>query len=130
MSCGKKGPPRPPRRPLPPAVQDLRHSVHGNVVELRWTLAGAAGRGASPAAAVKVFRAAQSDEDLGCKTCPIRFAVVGEIPIHDKAPEHAESGALRFTEVVEPGYRYSYKVIVFDKYGIGGKDSNIVEFDH
>jgi hypothetical protein len=37
---------------------------------------------------------------------------------------------MSYSEFVEVGYRYIYKVIVFDEYGIGGKDSNIVKFDH
>lgn len=130
LGCGKKGPPRPPKRPLPPAVRDLRLTVQGDIVELSWTLAAAAGGAASTPAAIKVFRAAQSEVEIGCETCPIRFVTVAEIPIHEKESEKSEPRALSFTETIEPGYRYIYKVIAFDEYGIGGKDSNIVEFDH
>ncbi len=130
LGCGKKGPPRPPKRPLPPVVQDLRHTIQGDVVELSWTLPGPAGGSASAPAAIKVFRAVQSDEEISCETCPIRFVAVAEIPIHENASEKSESRTLSFTETIDPGYRYIYKVIVFDEYGIGGKDSNTVEFDH
>jgi hypothetical protein len=37
---------------------------------------------------------------------------------------------MRFTEVLEPGYRYIYKVIAYDEDGEGSKDSNTVKFDH
>lgn len=129
LGCGKKGPPRPPKRPLPPVVQDLRHTIQGDIVELSWTLPGTAGGSASAPAEIKVFRAAQSDAEIGCETCPIRFVAVAEIPIHEKPSEKSEPRTLSFTETIDPGYRYIYKVIVFDEYGIGGKDSNTVEFD-
>ena len=46
------------------------------------------------------------------------------------ADKVAEPARMSYSEFVEPGYRYIYKVTVLDEYGIGGKDSNIVKFDH
>ncbi len=129
IGCGKKGPPRPPRRPLPPVVKDLEYTVHNNRVELSWTVPSAEGRSASPPAAVKVFRSQLSAEEARCDNCPIRYSVSGDIPIHKKRSEKSKPIRMSYTEVVEPGYRYIYKVIVYDEYGIGGKDSNIVKFD-
>ncbi len=130
MGCGKKGPPRPPKRPFPPVVQDLSHTVRGNLVELSWTLPGAGERSAAPPTAVRVFRAVQSAEESDCETCPMRFTAVAEIPIQVDDSEKSESRTLGFTEVIVPGYRYFYKVIVFDEYSIGGKASNLVDFYH
>lgn len=130
LGCGKKGPPRPPKRPLPPVVQDLRHTIQGDIVELSWTLPGATGGGASTPVTIKVLRATQFGEEIKCEKCPLRFAVVAKIPIHEKASEKSEPRIFSFTEMIDPGYRHIYKVIVFDEYGIGGKDSNIVKFDH
>ena len=129
IGCGRKGPPRPPRRPLPPVVKDLAYTVHNDMVELSWTVPGAEGRSASPPAAVKVFRSRLSAEEASCENCPIRYSVSGDIPIHKKRSEKAKPTRMSFTEFVEPGYRYIYKVTVFDEYGIGGKDSNVVKFD-
>jgi hypothetical protein len=70
-----------------------------------------------------------SAEEARCDNCPIRYSVSGDIPIHKKRSEKSKPIRMSYTEVVEPGYRYIYKVIVYDEYGIGGKDSNIVKFD-
>jgi hypothetical protein len=130
IGCGRKGPPLPPRRPLPPVVKDLEYSVHNNRVELSWTVPSAEGRSAAPATAVKVFRSRLSAEEAGCENCPIRYSVSGDIPIHKKRSEKSKPTRMSYTEFVEPGYRYIYKVTVYDEYGIGGKDSNVVKFDH
>ena len=131
IGCGKKGPPSPPRRPLPPAVKNLEYVVLQNIVKLSWTVPGKEeSRSAAPPAAVKVFRSRMPAEDADCENCPIRFAVSGDIPIHRQRSEKSEPIRMSYTEFVETGYRYIYKVTVLDEYGIAGKDSNIVKFDH
>ena len=130
LGCGKKGPPRPPKRPLPLAVEDLRFAIQGDIVELSWTHPATSGDNASRPASIKVFRALVSSEDIECENCPLRFETVAEIPIYAKASREEHSRIFRYTEKIEPGYRYTYKVIVFDKYGIGSKNSNVVQFDH
>lgn len=130
QGCGKKGPPRPPQRPLPPAVEDLRYAIQAGTVELSWTHPAMAGGNASQPASIKVFRSVLSSEDIQCENCPLRFEAVAEIPIHPKAPRKDGPRTLHYSEKIDPGYRYFYKVIVFDKYGIGSKRSNVVRFDH
>ena len=130
IGCGKKGPPRPPRRPLTPTVKNLEYSVYNDIVKLSWTIPGAESSNVSPPAAVKVFRSRLSAEEAGCENCPIRFVETGDIPIHKKPSEKSKPIKMSYTESVEPGYRYIYKVTVFDEYGIKGKDSNIVKFDY
>ena len=131
IGCGQKGPPRPPRRPTPPAVQDLTYTVHNDIVKLSWTVPGKEeGRSAAPPAAVKVFRSRLSAEEASCENCPIRFALSGDLPVHKKRSEKSKPIRMSYSEFVETGYRYIYKVTVLDEYGIAGKDSNIVKFDH
>ena len=130
LGCGKKGPPRPPKRPLPPAVEDLRYAIKGDLVELSWTHPPTKAGKNSKAATIKVYRAVLSPEDIKCENCPVRFETVAEIPIITKASRNADPRTLRYSEQIDPGYRYIYKVIVFDEYGIGSKNSNIVQFDH
>jgi predicted small lipoprotein YifL len=129
VGCGKKGPPRPPQRPLPPRVKDLAYSLRNDKVELSWTVPGAAGDSTSLPAAVQVFRSRLSAKEAGCENCPIRYTVSGDIPIQKKQAEKSEPIRMRYAESVEPGYRYIYKVTVYDEYGIAGKDSNVVKFD-
>ena len=130
LSCGKKGSPRPPERPLPPAVEDLRYAIQGDMVELSWTQPATAGGNASKPASIKVLRAVLSKEEIKCENCPVRFEAVAEIPIHTATSRKEDLCTLRYTEKIDLGYRYIYKVIVFDKYGIGSKNSNVVQFDH
>jgi len=131
IGCGKKGPPRPPRRPLPPAVKDLDYVVDNNIVKLSWTVPGKEeSRDAAPPAAVKVFRSRMSAEDASCENCPIRFAVSADIPVYKQRSDKSKPIRMSYSEFVETGYHYVYKVTVFDENGIGGKDSNIVRFDH
>ena len=130
IGCGKKAPPRPPRLLPPPAVQDLAFTVHDGMVELTWSVAATVDRSASSPVAVKVFRARLSVEEAGCENCPIRYIVSGDIPIQKKRSEKSEPIKMSYTEFVDPGYRYLFKVIVYDEAGNGGKDSNIVQFDH
>jgi predicted small lipoprotein YifL len=129
IGCGKKGPPRPPQRPLPPTVDDLAYRLHNDRVELSWTVPVAAPGSASPAVSVKVFCSRLSSEEAGCENCPIRYNLSGDIPIQKKPSEKSKPIKMRYSEPVEPGYHYIYKVTVYDEYGIGGKDSNIVKFD-
>ena len=131
VGCGKKGPPRPPRRPIPVAVKDLEYTVRNDIIELNWTVPGKEqNRSAALPAAVKVFRSRLTAEEADCENCPIRFTVSGDIPIHRKRSEKSEPIRMSYSEFIEPGYRYIYKVTVFDEHGIGGKDSNIVKLDH
>jgi hypothetical protein len=131
IGCGNKGPPRPPRQPLPLAVKDLDYVVHINIVKLSWTVPGKEeSRNAAPPAAVKVFRSRMSAEDASCENCPIRFAVSADIPVYKQRSDKSKPIRMSYSEFVETGYHYVYKVTVFDENGIGGKDSNIVRFDH
>ena len=130
IGCGQKGPPRPPHRPLPPAVKDLRYVIYGEMVELSWTVPSAVGQKAPSPVSVKVFRSRLTAEEARCENCQVRFSVSGVIPIHQRQSEKSKPIRMTYTEVAEPGHRYVYKVIVLDEYGISSKDSNIVNFDH
>jgi hypothetical protein len=130
VGCGKKGPPRPPQRPTPPAVKDLSYAVVNRMVELSWTVQAAEDRSASAPVGYKIFRYKVSAEESDCEKCPIHFAEIADVPIQMKRSEKSKPTRLRFTEVLEPGYRYIYKVILYDQDGRGSKASNPVKFDH
>jgi len=128
VGCGKKGPPRAPQQPLPAMVKDLSYRIDHDRIYLGWTIPGADGRSASYPATVKLFRFKQSAEDSSCEKCPIHFTEIADLPVQMKRSGKSESGSMSFEEVLERGYRYFYKVVVYNKDGIGGKDSNTVEF--
>jgi len=128
LGCGKKGPPRLPPQTLPAAVKDLSYRIDHDMVKLKWTVAGNNDHGVSYPAAVKLFRSKQSAEESSCEKCPIRFSEIADLPVQLKPSGQSESSTMTFTEVLERGYRYIYKVIVYNRDGLGGKDSNTVEF--
>ena len=128
FGCGKKGPPRVPRQPLPPTVKDLDYRIDNGIVMLSWTVPVTDNRSASYPAAVKLFRFKQSLEASNCETCPMDFTEIADLPV--KVPLSKKSGSTKmsYTVVLEQGYRYVYKVNVYNEDGIGGQDSNTVEF--
>ena len=130
VGCGKKGPPRPPQRRSPPAVKDLSYTIDNQIVELSWTVEGADDRATSAPVGYKVFRSKLSAAESNCEKCPIRFTEFADVPIQMKSSEKSKPTRLRFTETLEPGYRYIYKVIAYDRDGESSQDSNTVEFDH
>jgi hypothetical protein len=128
FGCGKKGPPRPPQQPLPVTVKDLSYHIDNDMVQLSWTVPGTEDRSASFPAGVKLFRYKQPAEETNCEKCPIRFAEIADFPLQIKPSEKSRSNTMTYSEVLEQGYRYIYKVNVYNKDGIGGKDSNTIEF--
>jgi hypothetical protein len=111
-------------------VKDLTHVIYGDKVELSWTVQGTEDRKASSPAVIKLFRSRLTAEEASCQNCPVRYSVAGDIPIHQKRSEKSKPLKTSYTEDIEPGYRYMYKVIVLDEYGMSSQDSNIVTFDH
>jgi hypothetical protein len=128
FGCGKKGPPRPPPQMLPAAVKDLSYRIDHDMVELKWTVAGQNDHSASYPAAVKLFRFKHSAAESSCEKCPIRFSEIADLPVQLEGSGQSESSTMTFTEALERGYRYIYKVVVYNRDGLGGKDSNTVEF--
>lgn len=128
LGCGKKGSPRPPQQPLPVAVKDLNYRIDNDVLELSWTVPVPDDHSASYPAAVKLFRFKQSAAETNCEKCPIRFNEIADLPVEMNRSEKSRSITMNFTETLEQGYRYIYKVIVYNADGIGGKDSNTIEF--
>jgi hypothetical protein len=128
LGCGKKGPPRVPQQPLPATVKDLSYRIDHDRVQLSWTIPAADDRSASYPAAVKLFRFKQSAEESNCEKCPIRFREIADLPVQLKPKDKSRPNTMSYTEVLQRGYRYIYKVVIYNKEGIGGKDSNTVEF--
>lgn len=126
--CGKKGPPGFPSREKPPAVKDLSYKINGDLLELNWTIPKADDKPASRPAGFKVYRSKQSLTESDCKNCPLRFNEVGDVSIQDKRSEKQKQGLMNFSQSLETGYRYIYKIIIYNDYGVAGEDSNFVDF--
>jgi hypothetical protein len=124
--CGKKGPPEPPSGNKPPRVRDLGYGISGNTIKLSWTIPPTTEKAKSPVAGFLIYRFQQPASEKECPNCPIIFTQVGDLPARGAGQPGA--APLVFTQTIESGYRYIYKVKVYDDEGIPGRDSNFVQF--
>lgn len=126
--CGKKGPPEPPSGNKPPRVRDLAYSVTGQTVKLSWSIPITTEKARSAVAGFLIYRFQQSAHERECPNCPVIFKEVGDVPARSAGSGQTGTALLVFTQNIEPGYRYIYKVKSYDAGGIPSKDSNFVEF--
>ncbi len=117
VGCGIKGPPFPTDRVRPPAVSDLNISTQGQSVSLSWTVP----HGTDWEKFI-VYRAKKELIGPGCSKCPPKFEKAAAI--------RNVSNVLTFTEKVEIGFKYFYKVIGRTNAGAFSGDSNVVERVH
>jgi hypothetical protein len=127
-SCGKKAPPEPPSGNKPPPVRDLAYSITGNTIKLSWTIPATTEKAKSPIAGFLIFRFQQSAHARECPNCPVIFKQTGDVPARSADPGQPGLAPLVYTQPIELGYRYIYKVRAYDDRGIASKDSNFVQF--
>ena len=125
--CGKKAMPEPPSGRRPPNVTDLSYSISGNDIKLSWSIPGTSTEARTPIAGFLIHRSKQSHIEADCPNCPIRYLRIGEVLVRRDVP--AQPGpAVVYTDTIEPGYRYIYKVVAYDDDGVTGRDSNVIDF--
>ena len=126
--CGKKGPPEPPTGSRPPRVRNLGYGISKDILKLSWTIPQPHEKAQLPISGFMIFRSQQPTIERECANCPILFKTVGDVPV--RAPGSGQPGEplVRFTETIEPGYRYIYKVNGYSADGIRSRNSNFVEF--
>ena len=95
--CGKKGPPLVPVKEMPHAPADLFLDLDRGVVTLEWSLDET---GAGDDTKVEIFRAQRDLSQNGCKGCPLEF----------KKRASVAAGTLEYSEVVEKGFAWYYRV--------------------
>lgn len=127
LSCGKKGPPVPPRAVPPPAVPSLTMELEGNEVTLVWTVPKAPRQVLSDIAGFFIYRSKESLSAPECPDCPILFTRIGVVPYTGQAPG---TESISYTEPLEKDFRYIYKVAVHSKSGLVSSDSNTVSFTY
>ena len=124
VNCGKKGPPKAPRRENPPAVIDLRHRIEGRQIELTWSIPAEESRHQDDLAGFKVYRSKVTQSEAECDECPLKFNLIGDVPIL----KNDEPTPMKFNDELEAGYRYVYLVRGYGENQMISEDSNLVEF--
>jgi hypothetical protein len=118
-ACGKKRAPVPPRERPPAAIKDLKEAVQGDQLTLTWTAPSL-----KKLAGFYVYRSKKPVNEPECKDCPVLFTRVASILL-----ETVEDTSLfSYTETIEAGYHYIYKVTAYSVAGLVSNDSNYVEF--
>ncbi len=123
-SCGKKGPPVPPKIEPLPVVEDLSKSIDGDLLTLTWPLPRQNGKIQGDLAGFKVFRARKPLTDPVCKDCPDKYRLVADIPLQGRI----SNNRIIYQENLECGYQYKFKVKLYTDRGNESEDSDIVEF--
>jgi len=130
FGCGRKGPPVPPRQAQPLVINDLTSSIEGNLLQLTWAIPGDDKKRPAALSGFIVHRSKESVSEPECKDCPILFQRVADIPIQAESSADLEKVVTVYTETLEKGFRYTYKVTVYTDTGVHGRDSNIVGFTY
>ncbi len=124
--CGVKAPPFPPQQIPPPAVTDLKSDIQGDIISLDWTILPAEKK--TPAVrGFRVYRSKTLRSKPACLTCPVTFEQVADLPV---MAENTASGKMNWSERLEKGFRYVYKVTGYSENGVSAKDSNAVGTDY
>jgi hypothetical protein len=127
--CGKKALPEPPSGIRPPKVMDLAYSISENTIKLSWTIPQTNDTAKSRATGFLIYRSKQTSVEPDCPNCPIYFLKIGDVLVRDAASGVNELSVV-FTQTIESGYRYLYKVKAYDRDGVAGKDSNVIDFTY
>ena len=127
--CGKKGPPEPPTGSSPPYVGDLAYGISANTAQLTWSVPPVNPDARLPVTGFLIYRSQLPLLEQACPNCPNLFKIIGDVPVRDSGPGKDEKPVITFTDTIEAGYRYTYKVYGYSKDGIRSKTSNVVEFN-
>lgn len=130
LGCGKKAMPAPPNRTMPPAVSDFRGELSDGRVKLSWSLSGRAGETADakpavPLAEVRVYRSRLPIEEGGCKNCPLPFE-----PLARLAPPSGGTGKMGYSDRLDRGFRYTYKIVLVGENDAVGPDSDLLDLTY
>lgn len=100
------------------AVTDLSAQYENNSVVLSWY------HPASTAAVTGylVYRAGRSDDGSTCKGCPILFEKVDTRPLDPE--KRSTRHMLSWSQSVDSGFQYTFKVVPVQSSGARGPDSN------
>ena len=123
-ACGKKGPPVPLTFAEPPVVTGLQVNLENNMAILQWPVPAWEESGGDSLAGFYVYRSQTALADKECEDCPVRYKKAAEIQINN----NKSSGT--YSELLETGYQYSFKVSVYTDHGYEGEKSEVVSTEY
>ncbi len=122
-ACGVKAPPLPPDYTPPPAATDLGYALEANgSVVLSWSLSGKERAKGTKVQGARVYRSKDSLENPACEDCPRIFSLVKDLPL--------EQDNMFYREPLQKGFRYYYKIVIYDEGDLDSEDSNVVSFEY
>ncbi len=125
-ACGKKAPPLPPNNPETlPAVTDLKKDISDNVLSLSWTVPD--GIGSESLDGFIVYRSKKKTAQANCSNCPTPFERVADIPAEFDGALLIKRG---YTESLEKGYTYIYKVAYYSGNKKVSDESDYIRFTY
>ncbi|MBW1892344.1 MAG: hypothetical protein JRI91_01430 [Deltaproteobacteria bacterium] len=130
IGCGIKNPPLPPLKELPNAVTDLEKTVTGSIIILEWSIPPKKDRAVIERFCV--FRSKtgpKTGTDEHCPGCPLKFKKIADINVGSDLWQGGEKEKVSYSEGLETGSRYSYKIVGYTWDNVASADSNLIEFD-
>jgi hypothetical protein len=130
LACGRKAPPRAPEDDPAPAVETLGNQLEGDRLTLTVSRTEQTALQQAGYSGFTVFKSIRKISETACRNCPIMFervAVVSFDRMHRTVPGER---IIAYTEKLEKGYRYHYKVNVNLPDGGTGKDSKPIVIQH
>jgi hypothetical protein len=126
VSCGRKAPPLPPKAIAPPVVEKIKAGQDNGKLRLTWPIPDV--HETEALAGFFVYRSKEKASDLPCSQCPVQFDKVADIA-YDSFSLKFEKQAV-YTENLERGYQYKYRVTSYSAYGDEGQPSGEITIDY
>jgi len=120
MGCGKKGPPLAQLALIPPSPVHVSYQLTADQVMLQWELDPEfQKKGKGGDRGVEVYRARRVFSKDACKGCPLTFEKLADVP----------ATTLDYSDSLERGFRYFYRLRTAQGANIVSEYSETVEFD-
>jgi len=119
--CGVKADPQPRQHKPLPEINEVKAEKNGDMLLLTWTVNVSDKTGSPAEFAVYRFKSLLSAEK--CKDCPVPFEKAATVRAEDKKP-------FSYTETLEKGFLYMYKIAPVAENGGMGKDSETISVIH
>ena len=97
-----------------------------DTIRLRWTIPARETDAGEPAG-FRIYRSRIPLSDIFCEDCPIPFELIDEVPVTRMDPD---TGAMTYTDRLEKGNRYIYRILPYTEQGLIGPESNVIRFTH